>query len=121
MTARTGANPMDQITARTFDEPDESIPYDHDHGQIDIVQIGDSGAMRSVMKPGWSWDEDVKPYTDGWTVCQEHHWEVVLSGRMRYLMEDGSETVVGPGTFLEIPPGHRAWVEGDEDCVTIDW
>jgi hypothetical protein len=40
---------------------------------------------------------------------------------MRYLMTDGSETVVGPGTFLEIPPGHRAWVEGDEDCVTIDW
>ena len=112
---------MDQIRARTFDDPDESIAYDHDHGQVDIVEIGDGGAMRSIMKPGWSWDEDVKPYTDGWTSCLEHHWEIVLSGQMRYLMTDGSETLVGPGTFLEIPPGHRAWVEGNEDCVTVDW
>ena len=112
---------MPSIETKRFDHPDESYPFDGDHGQLDIVTVSDNTVMRSVMKPGWSWDEHVKPYTDGWTSCQDHHWEYVISGQMRYLMVDGSETVVGPGTFLEIPPGHRAWVVGSEDCVTIDW
>ena len=25
------------------------------------------------------------------------------------------------GDYLEIAPGHLAWVLGDEPCVTIDW
>ena len=35
--------------------------------------------------------------------------------------KDGSEVVAGPGSYVDIPPGHRAWVVGDEECVLIDW
>jgi uncharacterized cupin superfamily protein len=44
-----------------------------------------------------------------------------VSGRIRYLADDGSEVFGEPGDFLFIEPGHRAWVVGDETCVLIDW
>jgi quercetin dioxygenase-like cupin family protein len=36
-------------------------------------------------------------------------------------MEDGTEIHARPGQFLFIEPGHRAWVEGDETAVLLDW
>ena len=26
-----------------------------------------------------------------------------------------------PGDYAHIPPGHDAWVIGDEPCVVVDW
>lgn len=36
-------------------------------------------------------------------------------------MDDGEEGEFGPGDFSIIPPGHDAWVVGDEPYVYIDW
>lgn len=33
----------------------------------------------------------------------------------------GEEMEYGPGDFGIIPPGHDAWVVGDEPYVVIDW
>ncbi len=30
------------------------------------------------------------------------------------MIETGTETHIGPGDFFEIPPGHDAYVDGDE-------
>ena len=35
-------------------------------------------------------------------------------------MEDGSELKIVPGQSYTIPPGHDAWVEGDEPFVAIE-
>jgi mannose-6-phosphate isomerase-like protein (cupin superfamily) len=35
-------------------------------------------------------------------------------------MDDGSEQEFGPGDLALIPPGHDAWVVGNEPVVTID-
>jgi hypothetical protein len=32
-----------------------------------------------------------------------------------------SEAEAGSGEILMLPPGHDAWVVGDEPAVTIDW
>jgi uncharacterized cupin superfamily protein len=45
----------------------------------------------------------------------------VLSGRMKVVMDDGTEAEVGPGDVCSIAPGHDAWTVGDEACVTIDF
>lgn len=76
---------------------------------------------RSDLEPGWSWDEDLEPYAEGATSCPLTHRELVISGTIRYLMDDGTEVVASEGDALSIPPGHRAWVVGDEGCVLIDW
>jgi hypothetical protein len=35
-------------------------------------------------------------------------------------MADGSEAEFGPGDIGMLPPGHDAWVIGDEEVVVID-
>ena len=36
-------------------------------------------------------------------------------------MDDGSEMEYGPDDALVIPPGHDAWIVGDEPCVILDF
>jgi quercetin dioxygenase-like cupin family protein len=35
--------------------------------------------------------------------------------------DDGTEIEGGPGDTAVIPPGHNAWVVGNEPCVIIDF
>jgi mannose-6-phosphate isomerase-like protein (cupin superfamily) len=35
-------------------------------------------------------------------------------------MIDGTEKTIGPGMSYAIPPGHDAWVEGNEPFVAIE-
>lgn len=110
---------MAGIERRSFNEPDEVYPSD-DGSRTDMVQIGENYVTRSVMQPGWSWEKFVGPMMDD-DACPIEHREVILSGRIRYRMRDGSEVIGQAGDYLEISPGHLAWVIGDEPCVTIDW
>jgi class 3 adenylate cyclase len=36
-------------------------------------------------------------------------------------MGDGTELEIGPGDVFEIPPGHDAWVVGDEPWISVDF
>ncbi len=36
-------------------------------------------------------------------------------------MDDGKEEEFGPGDALAIPPGHNAWVVGNEPVVAVDF
>jgi hypothetical protein len=110
---------MAGIDRKSFDHPDETIPLAH--GRTDIVRIGDQEVWRSTYTTGWNWDEDFKAFAGGAKSCPLTHREYVQSGRIRYLMDDGTEEIGTPGDYLFIQPGHRAWVDGDETCVLIDW
>ncbi len=35
-------------------------------------------------------------------------------------MDDGEELILEPNDVADIPPGHDAWVEGDEPVVLLD-
>lgn len=111
---------MTGIVKRDFGQADDT--YGFVHGRSDVVRIGDDEEVwRSELGPGWNWDEDLEPYAEGATSCPLTHREYVVSGRIRYLADDGTEEIGAPGDFLFIQPGHRAWVVGDEACVLIDW
>lgn len=45
----------------------------------------------------------------------------VLSGRLKVIMDDGTELEFGPGDVVAIPPGHDGEVVGDEPCVVLDF
>ena len=47
--------------------------------------------------------------------------QYVLSGRIRIKMNDGSEEEYGPEDVLYVPPGHNAWVVGNEPYVGIEF
>jgi hypothetical protein len=110
---------MGTVHQRSVETPDETSDFP-DGSRADFVYIGDTMVVRSTMLPGWSWEKYVKPMVDSDT-CPMFHHEYVLSGRIRYVMEDGSQTLAKAGDYLVIEPGHLATVVGDEPCVTIDW
>jgi class 3 adenylate cyclase len=46
---------------------------------------------------------------------------MALSGVLRVQLPDGTELEIGPGDVFEIPPGHDAWVVGDEPWISVDF
>jgi quercetin dioxygenase-like cupin family protein len=72
------------------------------------------------FEPGWSWEKCVKPIVKT-NSCEAPHTAYIVSGRIKVVMDDGSEVEAGPGDAAIIPPGHNAWVVGDEPCVMIDF
>src|SRR5438477_2602517 len=89
-------------------------------GRIDVVELDDTVVGRMTYEPGWRWSVDIQPIA-GTDTCQYHHLGVTLSGRLRVQMPDGTELEIGPGDVFEIPPGHDAWVVGDEPWVSVDF
>jgi len=106
------------ITKKSFDNADET--RDINKGKVEVVNLGDRTAMRATFEPGWKWSESVKPIA-GTESCEVDHLVYVISGRMGIRMDDGTETEIGSGDVASIPPGHDAWIIGDEPCVAIDF
>ena len=111
---------MSGLIRRSLDAPEEVRPFEGDSGQLNLVNLDDRPVGRAVFKPGWRWSEHVKPIA-GTHSCQAAHTCYFISGRMKVVMDDGEETDYGPGDFMICPPGHDAWIVGDEPCVVIDW
>lgn len=88
--------------------------------EITMTSVGDTKFMREKMDPGWRWSVDLKPYV-GTDLCRAVHQLSVISGRLHVVTEDGSEAELCPGDSAVIPPGHDAWVVGDEPCEIVDF
>jgi class 3 adenylate cyclase/quercetin dioxygenase-like cupin family protein len=103
---------------KSLDEPDEIFELE---GMVEhVVEVGDYTVGRVVQPPGFRWSIHVKPLVGGdW--CAARHVGVVLSGRMRVELEDGATFDLGPNDVFDIPPGHDAYVVGDEPLVELDW
>ncbi|WP_426362361.1 cupin domain-containing protein [Streptomyces sp. E-08] len=111
---------MAGIVRKSFDAADETRPFEGDKGRLDLL-IGDGGPVgRAVFEPGWRWSQHVKPIA-GTDSCQASHVGYVISGRMKVVMDDGETVEFGEGDYMEVKPGHDAWVVGDEACVALDW
>jgi hypothetical protein len=118
---------MAGIESRNLGQPDEVADYG-EHGSSAKVPLGIAGfglgsastVWLSRLRPGWSWLRNIKPDVP-FEVCPLHHREYVISGRIRYTMDDGTVVEAGPGDHLLIDPGHLAEVIGDEECVVLDW
>jgi mannose-6-phosphate isomerase-like protein (cupin superfamily) len=110
---------MANLEAKSFDQPDETRRFEN-HGKMDVVQIEDGFVGKAVFEPGWQWSKDVKPIVKTES-CQVHHLGYVLSGRMNVRMNDGTERELGPGEVFQVPPGHDAWVLGNEPCITLEF
>lgn len=89
-------------------------------GRVEVVELDDTVVGRMVYEPGWRWSVDMKPIARTET-CQFHHLGISISGRARAQMPDGTELEIGPGDVFEVPPGHDAWVVGDQPWVSIDF
>jgi len=84
------------------------------------AQIGGLVIGRAILEPGWRWSEDIKPIV-GTEWCEVHHLQLVVSGRLAVRLADSDEVdIFVAGDVFDIPPGHDAWVVGDEPTDLID-
>jgi EutQ-like cupin domain len=100
---------------KNFAAPDEIRSFDK--SKIQVVNLGRVEVLRVTNPPGWRWSQSVKP-SAGTDSCQVAHLIHVISGRIAVRMDDGSEAEFGPGDVGLVPPGHDAWIVGDEPFVS---
>jgi EutQ-like cupin domain len=103
--------------AKSHDTPDEV--RSPDKTRVEVVRLEGFTFGRFNFEPGWRWSECVKPVvkTD---LCQVSHVGYVVSGRITVRLKDGSQKTIGAGESYTVPPGHDAWVEGNERFVGIE-
>lgn len=111
---------MAGLVRKSLDAPEETRPFEDGKGKLDLVNVAEGPVGRAVFEPGWQWSKHVKPIA-GTDSCMAPHMGYFISGRMKVVMDDGEEAEFGPGDFMICPPGHDAWIVGDEACVVIDW
>ncbi|WP_020574238.1 cupin domain-containing protein [Actinopolymorpha alba] len=104
---------------KRFDKPDETRPFEG-KGRAEVVTVGGRVVSRTEFEPGWRWSINVKPIARTES-CQTSHLGYCLSGRLQFIMDDGSEQTIAPGDVVAVEPGHDAMVLGDEPCVFLDF
>ena len=115
------------IEQKSVNEPDQTADWGEQGSSVQVT-LGFAGyglgnestVWLSTLNPGWSWLRNIKPSVQ-FERCPLHHREYVISGRIRYALDDGTTVEASAGDHLLIDPGHLAEVVGDEACVVLDW
>jgi len=108
--------PLEHVS---FDRPDEV--REGKNWRLELVNLaGDAQVGRLILQPGWRWSTDVKPVA-GTDWCMAPHQSYQVCGDLHVVMADGTELDVTAGEITTLPPGHDAWVVGDDTVVGIDW
>ena len=105
------------MVQKNLSKPDEKRTFPN--GQVELITIGGVTFGRATLQPGWKWSTHVKPIAKTES-CEAPHLQYHISGRIHVVMDDGSEAEFGPGDVSLIPPGHDAWVVGNEPVVIVD-
>jgi class 3 adenylate cyclase len=122
-TAASGARPEQgrpsgRVEVRDLGRPEAVVRYPL--GENQQVRLAGTVVSRSVLQPGWNWDQHARELV-GTPSCELYHRGVVLRGRLGIRTDEGEELVIGPDHVFDIRPGHVIWVEGDEELVMLDW
>jgi class 3 adenylate cyclase len=109
---------MPRLQYKSFSTPDDLRNFPN--GQAEVVSLDESSVGHALFEPGWRWSTDMAPIV-GTETCQLRHFGYQMTGTMRVLLDDGQTLDIPPGAVFEIPPGHDAWVVGDEPVQMVEW
>jgi class 3 adenylate cyclase len=107
-----------RLQRKNFSKPAEVRRFPR--GRLEVVELDDVVVGRMIHRPGWRWSVDVRPIA-GTERCQYRHLGVVVQGRLHIELDDGAQMDIGPGDVFELPPGHDAWVVGEESWIALDF
>ena len=108
---------VSKFEAKSHDAPDETRTPSKT--RVEVVRLEGFTIGRLNFEPGWRWSECVKPVA-GTESCQVSHVGYAAAGRLTVRLADGTEQAISAGQSYTIPPGHDAWVEGNETFVGIE-
>lgn len=103
---------------KNFARADETREFPK--GKLELVNVGGTTVGRATLQPGWRWSTSVKPIAKTRS-CEAGHFQYHVSGILRIKMDDGQEFDCKPGDISYLPPGHDAWVVGDQPVVAVDF
>jgi quercetin dioxygenase-like cupin family protein len=106
-----------KLETKKLDSPDEVRTPNKT--RVEIVRMEGFTLGRFNLEPGWRWSECIKPVVKTET-CQVSHVGYAVSGRITVQMKDGTKKTISAGESYSIPPGHDAWVEGNERFVALE-
>ena len=109
---------MTRMEVKTFNAPDEVRNFEK--GKLDLLKIGGAVVGRGVFQPGWRWSTSVKPIAET-NSCEAPHFQYHVSGVLHVVMDDRTEKDCKAGDISLLPPGHDAWVVGNEPVVVVDF
>ena len=89
-------------------------------GRLELINVWGTTIGQAVFEPGWRWSTSVKPIVNTES-CQATHFQYHVAGIFHVLLEDGSEFDCKPGDVSLLPPGHDAWVVGNEPVIVVDF
>jgi class 3 adenylate cyclase len=102
---------MPRFQRRSFKDSEEVRTFPK--GELRIVTFDDIVFGEFRLQPGWRWSNDVRAIA-GTVQCEHRHVGFVVRGQLHVVMTDGATLDFVPGDIYEIPPGHDAWVIGEE-------
>jgi class 3 adenylate cyclase len=118
MTDQTpGRAPSAQIRRASLLDPGSQRALSRMHGALAVM--GSLTIGRAILEPGWRWSVDVKPAV-GTEWCEAHHLHLLVRGRFAAQLAGQAVERFSPGDVFDLPPGHDAWVEGEEPAELFD-
>jgi quercetin dioxygenase-like cupin family protein len=100
MATPTGGTQMEK---KSMNSPDETRTFEK--GKLELTTFKDK-CVKPIVKTN---------------SCEAPHTQYMISGRIKVVMDDGSEEEFGPGDTAIVPPCHNAWVVRNEPVVGIDF
>jgi hypothetical protein len=117
-TPQTMNKDMGSMLGKNFAKADEV--RDFPKGKVELIKFGEKNVARTTLQPGWKWSTSVKEIAKTES-CQVPHFQYHISGTLHVKMDDGKELEFKAGEVSMIPPGHDAWVVGNEPVVLVDF
>ncbi len=108
---------VSKFEVKSHDEADEVRTPNKT--RVEVMRLDGYTLGLLTFQPGWRWSECIKPVVRTES-CQNSHVGYAISGRLTIVVKDGTKKTVAPGEAYTIPPGHDAWVEGNEPFVCIE-
>ena len=109
---------MKKAEVKNFERPDEVREFPK--GKVNLLKISGTTVGRAVLQPGWRWSTSVQPIAKTKS-CEASHLQYHVSGVLRIRMDDGAEFDCKPGDISMLPPGHDAWVVGNDPVEVVDF
>jgi len=109
---------MKKAERKDFKSPDEVRTFEK--GKMELLNFGEGVVGLARLEPGWRWSLHVKPIAKT-KLCEVPHFQYQISGQLHVVMENGDEFDIFPGQVSCLPPGHDAWVVGNEPAIILEW
>ncbi len=101
---------------RRFDTPDKVLVFDR--GRLEVITVGGRTIGKGSYSPGWRWSR-CAPAPAAARGGLPEHVGVVLTGRAKILIREGSEIDLTPGDFFHVTTEQDAWVVGYRPCEIL--